>query len=315
MKIVIVGGGAIGRLFGSFLGKGGHEVNLIDIDQEVIGALQGEGIGLMAQDEEDRDVIVSIPVTALHNGSKVGSCDLVLLLVKSQATVAAAQSIAHLVSDTCPIISIQTGLGNLEAIKEVVPEKNILLGLTFMSGTALGGARVRQGGIGTTFIGELNGDFTPRLENIAKVFTDCGIVTQMARRILGRLWCKVIIYSAINPLSAILKVPNVCLTSEEESISLMKTLLDEGKQVAEACSIDLVCPDLYQLLYDTCRQSANNLSSMLQDILNERSTEIDAQNGAICRYAEKHGIHVPTQQTIFQLIKLLERWKPGIEQA
>jgi 2-dehydropantoate 2-reductase len=315
MKIVIVGGGAIGRLFGSFLGKGGHEVNLIDIDQEVIGALQGEGIGLMAQDEEDRDVIVTIPVTALNNGSKVESCDLILLLVKSQATQAAARSIAHLVTDTCPVISIQTGLGNLEAIKEVVPEKNILLGITFMSGTALGGARVRQGGIGTTYIGEMNGDFTPRLEKIAKVFMDCGIVTQMAHRILGRLWCKVIIYSAINPLSAILKVPNVCLTSEEESTSLMKALLDEGKQVADACSIDLVCPDLYQLLYDTCRQSANNLSSMLQDILNERGTEIDAQNGAICRYAEQHGIHVPTQRTIFQLIKLLERWKPGIEQA
>lgn len=315
MKIVIVGGGAIGRLFGSFLGKGGHEVNLIDIDQEVIGALQGEGIGLMAQDEEDRDIIVTIPVTALNNGSKVESCDLILLLVKSQATQAAARSIAHLVTDTCPVISIQTGLGNLEAIKEVVPEKNILLGITFMSGTALGGARVRQGGIGTTYIGELNGDFTPRLEMIAKVFRDCGIVTQMAHRILGRIWCKVIIYSAINPLSAILKVPNVCLTSEEESISLMKALLDEGKRVADACSIDLVCPDLYQLLHDTCRQSANNLSSMLQDILNERGTEIDAQNGAICRYAEKHGIHVPTQQTIVQLIKLLERWKPGIEQA
>jgi 2-dehydropantoate 2-reductase len=315
MKIVIVGGGAIGRLFGSFLGKGGHEVNLIDIDQEVIGALQGEGIGLMAQDEEDRDVIVTIPVTALNNGAKVESCDLILLLVKSQATQAAARSIAHLVTDTCPVISIQTGLGNLEAIKEVVPEKNILLGITFMSGTALGGARVRQGGIGTTYIGELSGDFTPRLEKIAKVFADCGIVTQMAHRILGRIWCKVIIYSAINPLSAILKVPNVCLTSEEESVSLMRALLDEGRQVADACSIDLVCPDLYQLLDDTCRQSANNLSSMLQDILNERGTEIDAQNGAICRYAEKHGIHVPTQQTIFQLIKLLERWKPGIEQA
>jgi 2-dehydropantoate 2-reductase len=315
MKIVIVGGGAIGRLFGSFLGKGGNEVNLIDIDQEVIGAIQGEGIGLMAQDEEDRDIIVSIPVTALNNGSKVENCDLVLLLVKSQATQAAARSIAHLVSDSCPVISIQTGLGNLEAIKEVIPEKNILLGITFMSGTALGGARVRQGGIGTTYIGELNGDFTHRLEKISKVFTDCGIVTQMAHRILGRLWCKVIVYSAINPLSAILKVPNVCLTSREESISLMKTLLNEGKQVADACSIDLVCPNLYQLLYDTCQQSANNLSSMLQDILNERGTEIDAQNGAICRYAEMHGIHVPTHQTIVQLIKLLERWKPGLEQA
>jgi 2-dehydropantoate 2-reductase len=315
MKIVIVGGGAIGRLFGSFLGKGGHEVNLIDINQDVIGAIQGEGIGLMAQDEEDRDIVISVPVTALDNGSKIESCDLVLILVKSQATLAAARSVAHLVTDTCPALSIQTGLGNLELIQSVIPGNNILLGLTFMSGTALGGGRVRQGGIGTTFIGELNGEFTPRLEKIANLFTDCGIVTQMVHRILGRLWCKVIIYSAINPISAILKVPNGFLTSMSESVTLMKNLLDEGKRVADACSIDLVSEDLYQLLHDTCQQSANNLSSMLQDILNERGTEIDAQNGEICRYADIHGIPVPTHNTIVQLIRLLERWKPGIEQA
>ncbi len=315
MKIVIVGGGAIGRLFGSFLGKEGHEVNLIDIDQDVVGAMQGEGIGLMAQDEEDRDVVISVPVTALNNGSKVQSCDLVLLLVKSQATLSAARSVAHLISDTCPLLCIQTGLGNLDEVKTIIDERNILLGLTFMSGTALGGARVRQGGIGTTYIGELSGEFTPRLEMISKIFNNCGIVTKMAHRILGRLWCKVIVYSAINPLSAILKVPNGCLTTRIESVNLMKTLLEEGRQVADACSIDLVCEDLYQLLFETCQQSANNLSSMLQDILNDRTTEIDFQNGAICRYAEIQGVAVPTHRTIFQLIKLLEQWKPGIEHA
>ncbi len=315
MKTVIVGGGAIGRLFGSFLGTGGHEVNLIDIDQKVIGAMQGEGIGLMAQDEEDRDIVVSVPVTALENGAKVESCDLVLLLVKSQATLAAARSVAHLITDTCPMICIQTGLGNLEELKTVVEEKNILLGLTFMSGTALAGARVRQGGVGTTFIGELNGDFTPRLEKIAKTFNDCGIITEMSHRILGRLWCKVIVFSAINPLSAILKVPNGCLTTRIESVTLMKALLEEGKKVATACSVDLACDDLYQLLFETCQQSANNLSSMLQDILNDRATEIEAQNGAICRYAELHGVPVPTHRAIVQLIKLLEQWKPGIEHA
>jgi 2-dehydropantoate 2-reductase len=315
MKIVIVGGGAIGRLFGSFLGRAKHEVSLIDIDQEVVGAMQGEGIGLMAHGEDDPDAVTSIPVTALHNGSKLDSCDLILILVKSQATLAATRSIAHLVTEECPVLSIQTGLGNLEVMKTVIPEKNILLGLTFMSGTALGGARVRQGGAGKTYIGELNGDITPRLEKISALFTECGIVNQMVHRIVGRLWCKVIVYSAINPLSAILKVPNGCLTSRMESINLMKNLLEEGRQVAKACSIDLVYPDLNQLLFDACQQSANNLSSMLQDLLNERITEIDAQNGAICRYAERHGISVPTHHVIVQLIKLLERWKPGIEQV
>jgi 2-dehydropantoate 2-reductase len=84
--------------------------------------------------------------------------------------------------------------------------------------------------------------------------------------------------------------------------------------VADSCSIELVYPDLYELLFDACEKSSNNLSSMLQDILNELPTEIDAQNGAICRYAEEHGVNVPTHQTMVELIKLLECWKPGVEQ-
>lgn len=314
MKIVIVGGGAIGRLFGSFLAKGGNEISLIDVDQEVVGAMQSGGIGVMAHGEDDPDAVTLVPVTAMSDGTEIKACDLVLLMVKSFSTRLATQGIAHLISPTCPLLVVQTGLGNVDIIRQIVPIEHVLVGFTFMSGTSLGAATVRHGGTGKTYIGELNGELTPRLEKICRVFSECGIKTQMARRVIGRLWCKVIIYSAINPLSALLKVPNGCLTTRMESITLMKRLLDEGRRVAEVRGIDLVYTDLYELLFDACQRSSNNLSSMLQDILNERPTEIDAQNGAICRYAEEHGVAVPTHQTIVELIKLLEKWRPGLEQ-
>ncbi len=314
MNIVIVGGGAIGRLFGSFLIRGGNEITLIDIDQSTLGALQQKGIGLIENNEENPDEATSFPVNALSSGDSLTEADLVLLLVKSQATLAAVKDIAHLITGYCPLLCMQTGLGNLEVAREIVPEENILLGITFMSATALSGARVRTGGLAKSYIGELDGTFSLRLENICTTFSRCGIETQMVKRIVGRLWCKVITYSAINPVSAILQVPNGSLTSKMESITLMKRLLDEGKAVADRSSIELVYPDLYELLFDACEKSSNNLSSMLQDILNEVPTEIDAQNGAICKYAAKKGISVPTHHTMVQLIKLLECWNPGMEQ-
>lgn len=315
MKIVIVGGGAIGRLFGYFLVKGNNEITLIDIDQNTLGALQEKGIGLIGYDDTQPDEAQSSPVQAMFSADSLTEADLVLLLVKSQDTLAAVQDVAHLICESCPLLCIQTGLGNLEVAAKIVPKENILLGITFMSGTALSDARVRQGGgLARTYIGELNGNFSKRLEDINHVFNRCGIETQMVKRIIGRLWCKVITYSAINPVSAILQVPNGSLTSKMESITLMKRLLDEGRAVANSCSIELVYPDLYELLFDACEKSSNNLSSMLQDILNEMPTEIDAQNGAICRYAEEFGVKVPTHQTMVELIKLLECWKPGVEQ-
>ena len=315
MKIVLVGGGAIGRLFGYFLVKGGNEITLIDNDPKTLGALQEKGIGLIADDHRHPDEAESFPVRALSSADSLTEADLILLLVKSQATLAGVKDVAHLIGDSCPLLCMQTGLGNLEVAAKIVPKENIILGITFMSGTALSDARVRQGGgIARTYIGELNGTFSKRLEDINQVFNQSGIETQMVKRIIGRLWCKVITYSAINPVSAILQVPNGSLTSKMESITLMKRLLDEGRAVANSCSIELVYPDLYELLFDACQKSANNLSSMLQDILNEVPTEIDAQNGAICRYAEENGVKVPTHQTMVELIRLLECWKPGVEQ-
>lgn len=315
MRIVIVGGGAIGRLFGSFLIRGGNDITLIDIDRSTLGALQEKGIGLVEGSGEHPDNAESFPVQALASAAPIQAADLVLLLVKSQATRPAVQDVAHLISDTCPLLCLQTGLGNLEAAREIVPEKHILLGITYMSGIALSEARVRKGSLATTYIGELDGTFSPRLETISLLFNRCGLETRMEPKIIGRLWSKVIIYAAINPVSAILQVPNGSLVSRTESITLMKRLLDEGLTVARARGIELIDPDLYEVLFDTCEKNANNLSSMLQDILNETSTEIDAQNGAICHFAEEHGISVPTHRTMVELIKLLECWKPGVGQS
>ena len=146
MKIVIVGGGAIGRLFGYFLLKGGNEITLIDIDRKTLGALQEKGIGLIDDDDEHPEEAESFPVRALFSADSLTEADLVLLLVKSQATLAGVKDVAHLITDSCPLLCMQTGLGNLEVASKIVAEENILLGITFMSGTALSDARVRQGG-------------------------------------------------------------------------------------------------------------------------------------------------------------------------
>lgn len=314
MRIVIVGGGAIGRLFGSSLAKGKNEITLLDVDSEVVDAMKDHGIGVVTSGLDDPDMVTPVPVTAIGDARLVTECDLVLLMVKSFSTRVATQSVAHLINDDCPLLCVQTGLGNIEVMEQVIDRRHIIAGFTFMSGTALGSSKVRYGREGKTYIGELDGQITDRLQRIANALEEGGIATQVVSNIMGRLWCKVIVYSAINPLSSILKVPNGCLTGKMESITLMKRLLDEGKAVADAHGIDLVYTDLYELLFDACQRSANNLSSMLQDILNDRMTEIDAQNGAICRYAAECGVPVPTHQAMVELVKLLEKWRPGMEQ-
>lgn len=315
MKIVIIGGGSIGRLFGGYLGRGGNEIIIVDTNREVVAELNTSGIGVIGHAGGPLDAVEFIPVqAAVTDASSITSCDLSLLTVKSFATKAAAESVAHLVRPESPIVFMQTGLGNQAILRQMFPVEAIIAGLTFMSGTALGNSRVRQGRWGMTFIGELGavgeltGDVTPRLKEICRIFNESGIETRWSHRIIGRLWAKVITYSTLNTLTSIFRVPNGKLLENEESITLAKQLLAEGEAVAKARGVEPIVDDLFELFQDVCKESADNLSSMLQDIINGRKTEIDAQSGAIVSYAKMFEVEVPRHEMMTSILHLFEQW-------
>jgi 2-dehydropantoate 2-reductase len=307
MRIVIVGAGAIGGLFGALLARGGHEVVFIDPREEVVAAINRQGVGLSAYGS-DPDSVTFITARAVSDASGLKVCDGILLTVKAFDTRTAMRSVAHLITQESPIITLQTALGSLEVVQKVERRRNVLGGFTFMAAVALGPGRVRQGGWGGTCLGELDGTISPRAARLSKVFNDAGIEAEAVEDVLGRLWCKAIIHAAINPVSAILRVKNGRLLEKMESISLMKRLVDEGRAVATACGIELHYDDLYELLFESCRHTADHASSMLQDILDNRRTEIDYLNGALCRYGTRHSVAVPTHRSITELVRLLEKW-------
>ncbi len=305
MKIVIVGGGAIGRIFGVYLARQNHSVIVVDKNQQVVEAINNSGLGFMTYGAEEMDEVIFTPAEAVTDPQSIEQCNFVLLTVKSFDTLTAVKSIAHLVSEQSPVLSLQTGLGNLEVMEKVVGRESIIGGFTFMAGTSLDPGVVRHGGTGKTYIGELDGTELERTRMIGTTLSECGLECELCQRIIGRLWCKVIIYSAINPLSSILRVKNGQLLENMESIELMKRLIDEGKSVADAHSIDLVYPNLYDLLFDSINNTRDNLSSMLQDILNGKRTEIEALNETITRYGEEKGVSTSTHKTMTELVKLM----------
>ena len=305
MKIVIIGAGAIGRLFGVYLSRAGHEIIFVDPLTEVVEAINRQGIGFMAAESTDPDAVSFVPAKAVSRGREIENCDLLLLAVKSFDTLAAVQGVSHLLEKETPLLTLQTGLGNIEKLKRLIAPEQIIGGFTFMAAAALGPGIVRQGGSGKTYIGELDGRLSSRLTGISAMLAEAGLTCTPVRRFMGRLWCKIIVYSAINSLSSVLRVKNGQLLESMEAITLMKRLIDEGRRVAEAQAVDLVFPDLYQILFDACRRTADNLSSMLQDVLNNRRTEIEAQCGALAAFGREKGIAAPTQQTMTELVKLL----------
>ena len=119
------------------------------------------------------------------------------------------------------------------------------------------------------------------------------------------VWGKLVVNAAINPLTALLRVPNGELLERSSAREMMRALADEVAQVAKAEGIRLPFPDPAAAAEEVAFKTAGNHSSMLQDVLRGAPTEIDAICGAVTRTAQKHNLQVPANWSCWKLVKAI----------
>lgn len=173
------------------------------------------------------------------------------------------------------------------------------------------GNEVVHTGVGATWIGAVHSEGEGGMaqdeaqKKLAELLNLAGFDTFLSKDITSRVWQKLIMNSAINPLTAILQVHNGELLKRREALQLMRALYDEAAATAAKLGL-AVDPDLWEQLLDVCRKTAGNRSSMLQDVLAGRTTEIDYITGGIIREAERAGLAVPSHHTVYLLVKAME---------
>ncbi len=300
MKITAVGPGAIGTLFGVLLAKAGHQVHMLDKDPARAARLAA---GEFVLETGQGNISQKLPVTA--NPAEIGPGELVLICVKAYDTEIAARSIAPLIGPQTIVLTVQNGLGNAEILREAAGKEHILAGSTAQGANVVEPGRVIHAGKGETLIGELDRPATPRVEKLAEQLTAAGIPTAASDDVTGLLWGKLIINAGINPLTALLKVRNGALIQREETRALMAMAVKEAADVAEKKGIKLPFPDPLAKVEDVAGRTAANKSSMLQDVLKAKRTEIDFICGAIVREAQKLSLPAPVNHALTLLVRSL----------
>jgi 2-dehydropantoate 2-reductase len=171
-----------------------------------------------------------------------------------------------------------------------------------------GPGEVRHTGEGTTWIGPFSEELAhPGIAaKLMEKLKDAGISIEWENRIVRRIWEKVMVNCAINPLTALLRIPNGGLLHSDDARFLMKSIVEEAVSVARAEGIALEAEDMLKRAEEVCRKTAVNRSSMLQDVERGRLTEIDWINGEVVRRGARAGIETPVNQTLVRLIHLLE---------
>jgi 2-dehydropantoate 2-reductase len=301
VKTVIMGAGAMGSLFGGLLALPKEEVWLVDIRQEQIDAIRSAGLTL-----EERGKAQTIRVNATSDVTSIGKADLVIFFVKTYHTEKAAFDAIVLQKEDTLFLTLQNGLGNEEAICKQLDRRNVMLGVTNHGATLLGPGHIRHAGWGKTYIGELDGEVTDRVKQIALVFNQAGIETEVTSSIRDLVWDKLFINIGINALTALTGLKNGQLLDHPETLRLVEALVSEAVEVARKKGI-FIKENPLEKVKAVAEATRQNRSSMGQDFDYKRRTEIDAINGAVVGEAEQLGISVPYNRMITDLIKVIEK--------
>ena len=301
MKIVIVGPGAIGCLLTSFLSKGKDEVWLLDKDGERASKINKNGISIEGISGE-----WNVKGKATTDVKNIGSAELVIIAVKSYDTKEAISASKPLISDDTSVLTLQNGLGNIEIISEAVGQEKVIGGVTNLGATLLETGKVRHAGKGETIIGRIDGKIPVQMRQIREIFNACGLETRISKDIKGILWSKLIINVGINALTALTRLRNGRLIEFEGTRKILRETVTEAVRISKRKRIKLIYDDPLAKVEAVCEATSENISSMLQDILRKKRTEIDFINGVIVRQGQELGIPVPANLMLVDLVKTIE---------
>jgi 2-dehydropantoate 2-reductase len=230
-----------------------------------------------------------------------------IVLVKSWQTRRVARQLAECLSDDGLAVTLQNGLGNYEILEETLGPNRVALGSTTAGATLLGPGLVKAGGEGLISI-----QSHPRLASVEKALRSAGFKVDVVADANSLVWGKLVINSAINPLTALLRVPNGELLKRPAARALMRALAEETAAVALAEKVMLTFRDPAAQVEAVARRTATNYSSMFQDVRRGAPTEIEAICGAVTRTGRSHGIATPINDACWQLVQALTQ-APGDE--
>ncbi|PIP18588.1 MAG: 2-dehydropantoate 2-reductase [Candidatus Omnitrophica bacterium CG23_combo_of_CG06-09_8_20_14_all_41_10] len=301
LKIVIVGPGAMGCLLAAFLSKSKEDIWFLDHSKERAAKITQTGISL-----EGISGNWQVKIKASADTKEIGQADLIIICVKSYDTKQAIIHSKALIGENSTVLTLQNGIGNIEIIAEAIGNEKVIGGVTNLGVTLLEVGKVRHAGKGETIIGRIDGKMTAQMRSIREIFNRVGLEAKISRDIKGLIWSKLIVNVGINALTAITRLQNGRLAEFEGTRRIMREAVTEAIRIAKRKRIKLTFDDPLAKVEAVAEATSTNISSMLQDVLRKKRTEIDFINGVIVRQGHELGIPVPVNQMLVDLVKTIE---------
>ena len=292
MDVVVFGAGSLGSLVGGLLARD-HDVTLVGRDPHM-RAVREAGLRIEGEMAE------TARPAARTDAS--GSADLAVVCVKAFDTPEAAEALAGTELEAC--LSLQNGMGNEATLAD-------RLDATVLAGTCTYGAMrpdpgvVRCTGVGEIVLGARGGGPSRAADRVGEAFEAAGLVTTVVEDMPRRLWEKLAVNAGINATTALARVDNGALLDGDAN-AVATAAAREVARVARAEGVGLGENAAETAVESVAEATADNTSSMRQDVLAGRRTEVDAIGGRVLERAREHGLDVPVNEVMTRLLRAWE---------
>jgi len=283
------------------LTRGGWDVWMVDNWIEHIAMIKRRGL-LVLGDEADNPIL-------MKGTERIGDLppvDVALILVKTTYTEEVALELKKIMKKDGWVITLQTGLGHNDLLAGIVQKDHLLYGITSFGGKLTGAGEISITAYGQTLLTSSSDPRPKEVEEILNMFNSSSLNAQYLENMEGLRWQKLIVSAVIEPLTAILRIPNGSLFKSSYAMAMMNEIIGEALAIVEKKEIVIGREDFANHIKRIIKLTEHQNSAMLQDILNKQVTEINALNGAIVKEGESCGVPTPVNAVLTALVHSLE---------
>jgi 2-dehydropantoate 2-reductase len=278
----VLGAGSLGTLWATRLTRAGVPVRLI-----LRGAARlhdYEAVGGLTLVEHGEAQLYPVPAETPDSHEPINR---LLVACKAYDAEKAVAQLAPRLAPGAELILLQNGLGSQDAVAAQVPQARCICASSTEGAFRDGDWRVVFAGHGYTWLGDAGHPVAPIwLDDLSAA----GIHHEWSTDILTRLWRKLALNCAINPLTVLHDCRNGGLQQHHCEVA---TLCGELTELLERCGQPAAAEDLQQEVERVIHATAANYSSMYQDVSNRRRTEISYLLGHVCKVATRHQLKLP----------------------
>jgi len=298
-KVLIAGAGALGLSYGEIINNYDRDCVSILAKGERLERYKKNGFTVNGRKQDFR----------FSYGEKA---DLILIATKYHQLEAVLEDIKPSLSKDTIILSLLNGITSEWIIAEKLGIKLPPLAMAMMDALHDNG-KVEYSRLGDIHFGDAEGRNGEREEAVAEFFKRCGVPHVLETNMKRKLWFKFMINVSGNQVTAVLRLPHLTVQTKgvkgeiKETRLLLNMVMREVVAVANAEGVDLNEDDI-----NRTPALANNInpvgySSMAQDVLAKRKTEVEMFSLTLMELAKKHGISVPVNEALYLQIKIIEQ--------